>query len=589
MKKHFDVIVVGAGHAGVEAAHASARLGCDTLLLTMNLDSISFLACNPSIGGTAKSHIVKEVDALGGIMGIIADRSAIQVRMLNTGKGAAVHSLRAQSDKVKYHLTAKQLLEQTKNLTIYQAEVTEISPDLMVRLHTGEQISANAVVIACGVYLRSNILMGTKTFAAGPAGFARANELSSSLEKLGVTFRRFSTNTPPRVSGSTIDYTKTEIQAGDDGLTPFSNLTSKPIKNIAVCHLTFTNNETHDVIRTNMHQTPYYNGDGLLGSGPRYCPSIEDKIVRFPDRERHQLFLEPETLSSDEVYVQGLFTGMAPVVQREFIKTVPGLENAHITRDAYAIEYDCIDATNLFPSLEHKSATGIFFAGQVNGTSGYEEAAGQGLIAGVNAANSVLGRAPLVPSRTQSYIGVLIDDLVTKFTDEPYRMMTSRAEHRLHLRQDNADIRLTQIGRNIGLVCDKRWKLFQKKLRQIDTVRRQLTPKLIERVKRTEMSLPIVARELGLFDKIPMAVLEYLNIEIKYEGYLAKESARIEMVKRQESMQIPADMDYAAIAGLSSEGRTKLSSIRPQTIGQAGRISGVSPADVSILLVKLRK
>ncbi|MCL2569592.1 MAG: tRNA uridine-5-carboxymethylaminomethyl(34) synthesis enzyme MnmG [Firmicutes bacterium] len=596
MKQQFDVIVVGAGHAGVEAAHAAATMGGSCLLLTMNLDSLSFMACNPSIGGSAKSHLVHEIDALGGLMGILADKSAIQIRMLNTTKGAAVRSLRTQADRIKYHLTAKKIIEQNKNITIKQGEATQIQPyndQLMIRLLTGEEFCAPSVVIACGVYLQSNILIGDKNLQSGPSGFNRSSHLSSSLQQLGLELRRFSTSTPPRIDGKTVDYSQTTIQHGDDNIQTFSSLTNGSIKNKVVCHMVYTNKHTHDIIAKNITKSPMYRGNGL-GSGPRYCPSIEDKIATFPDRDRHQLFLEPESLSTNDIYVQGLFTGLPGDVQQEFVNSIDGLQHAQIVYDGYAIEYDCIDSTQLFPTLEFKGQKGLFFAGQINGSSGYEEAAAQGLVAGISALlHARHSDKTLDLSRTNSYIGVLIDDLVTKGTAEPYRMLTSRAEHRLHLRQDNADIRLTQIGRDIGLVCDKRWRVFQKKLKQIEQVKELLSQSILHDGEKITIEQYIKRgndiKDLELFKGITPSVLEHVETETKYEGYLARQNRIIHESKRQEQTKLPSDIDYSQIKALSREAVEKLTLIRPLTIAQATRISGITPADISVLLVWLKK
>jgi len=584
MRTDFDVIVIGAGHAGCEAAWAAARLGKRVLLMTLSLDNIAYLACNPSIGGTAKGHLVCEIDALGGLMGHIADKTALQVRMLNTTKGAAVVALRAQVDNVKYPKLMKQTLGKLSNITIKQAEVTDILTNNKavtgVRLSSGETYTCTSIVVATGVYLNSEILVGTQRNDTGPAGFANSKSLTKSLIDLGLEIRRFKTGTPPRVDSTSINYLETQNQKGDDGIQTFSFLTTKPIKNVIECHLTYTNAKTHKIISDNLHLSAMYGphaNEREKSIGPRYCPCIDDKVVRFPDRDRHQVFLEPESLSTNEVYLQGLSMSLPIPAQHDVVHSIKGLENAQIMRDAYAIEYNCINSLQLRPTLEYKNCKGLFFAGQVNGTSGYEEAAAQGLVAGVNAAfatdcvaklafadsksrnservNAV--RREFTLSRTNSYIGVLIDDLVTVGTDEPYRMFTSRAEHRLYLRQDNADLRLTPLGREIGLVCDHRWKVFKKK------------QKLIEQAH--------------------PSVQHILDIEKKYEGYIKRELSKIAEAKRCEATLLPPDLDYQTIHGLSMESRDKLSKLRPQNIGQASRITGITPADINVLLIWLKK
>jgi len=592
---NYDVVVVGAGHAGCEAAWAASRLGKTVMLLTLDLKSIAYLACNPSIGGTAKGHLVCEIDALGGLMGTIADKTALQIRMLNTTKGAAVFALRAQVDNVKYPKTMKQTLESIDNITIKQGEVTEILTTSLrgakgdvaiqtngIKLSTGETYTSSSIVVATGVYLNSEILVGETRADTGPSGFANSKSLTKSLVGLGLEIRRFKTGSPPRVHSDTIDYGKTENQKGDTGIQTFSFLTTKPIKNVIECHLTYTNAETHKIIRDNLHLSAMYGPHAKLrqkSTGPRYCPCIDDKVVRFPDRDRHQIFLEPESTSNNKVYLQGLSMSLPTDVQHDVVHSIAGLENAKILRDAYAIEYNCINSLQLLSTLEYKGCKGLFFAGQVNGTSGYEEAAAQGLVAGVNAALCAKGATlfrslplqpqsgetaseetmsqPFILSRTNSYIGVLIDDLVTTGTNEPYRMFTSRAEHRLYLRQDNADLRLTPIGRDIGLVCDNRWKAFQKKLKLIE----QRDP----------------------------SVQHILDIEKKYEGYIKRELAKIAEAKRCEATLLPDNLDYHKINGLSIEARGKLNLVRPQNIGQASRITGVTPADINVLLIWLKK
>ncbi len=611
---NFDAIVIGGGHAGCESALALARLGKKTLLLTISLDAIGFLPCNPSIGGTAKGHLVCEIDALGGEMGVCADKSAIQIRMLNRGKGPAVYSLRAQVDKQLYHNNMKQTLENNENITIKQAEVEKlICEDNVikgVKTAQGETYLASAVVICSGVYLKSKIIIGEYSKQSGPNGFSRSENLSDSLKNLGITIKRFKTGTPARMNGRTIDYSKLSVQHGEDDIQTFSFITETPPKNICDCYLTYTNEKTHEIIRNNLSRAPMYSGI-IKGVGPRYCPSIEDKIVRFADKTRHQIFLEPEGLYTNEVYIQGVSTSLPVDVQKEMYKTIEGLEHAQIMRDAYAIEYDLIDSTQLYPSLMHKNIKGLFFAGQINGTSGYEEAAAQGIVAGINASRFIDEKSPLVLKRNEAYIGVLIDDLVTKGTNEPYRMMTSRAEYRLHLRQDNADKRLTPIGREIGLVSDERWEKFEKKQQEIAKIYEILEKKykveqfkaLYEQqnesvpdtsqtvkkmIKRSNIDIFVVDKYFHLFDGISKRALEYVNTEVKFEGYLKQEQEDIENFKKQENMLIPETVDYNELKGLRIEARQKLTSIRPSSIGQASRISGVSPADVTILMMYIK-
>ena len=609
---NYDAIVIGSGHAGSEACLALSRLGKKTLLTTLNLDSIAFLACNPSIGGTAKGQLAGEVDALGGEMGINADKSMLQLRMLNSGKGPAVQSLRAQVDKVKYHSAMKHTIERQKNLDILQCEVAEILVEdgrvIGVRTSMGESFSCKAVVVCTGVYLNSKIIIGDFTKNTGPNGYEPSTLLTRSLMDLGIEIRRFKTGTPARVDGKSIDYSRFEIQPGD-GL----NISFSPIgrhsKNKRVCYLGYTSQAMHDCIRANIDRAPLYSGK-IHGIGPRYCPSIEDKIMRFSDKERHQLFLEPESADTDEVYVQGISSSMPTDVQREMYSLIPGFERVKIMRFAYAIEYDCINATELKNNLESKKVAGLFFAGQINGTSGYEEAAAQGIMAGINAERYIDGRSPFVLGRDQAYIGVLIDDLVTKDIVEPYRMMTSRAEYRLILRQDNCDIRLTEIGREIGLVSDRRYRVFKRKLRDIDSVNHELErmcnpntlrplferkgesmPKsgltLRETIKRNNITIFDIADEFDLFRDIPKNVLDYINTEIKYEGYIKKELEHIEKNRELEDIALPS-IKYSDIAGLRIEARQKLDKFQPATLGQARRIDGVSPSDINVLLVYLK-
>ena len=614
MRNEFDAVVVGAGHAGCEAALALARLGKKILLTCLNLDSIAFLACNPSIGGTAKGHLVCEIDALGGEMGINADETAIQIRMLNEGKGPAVHSLRAQVDKINYHTRMKKILEENPNIYLKQAEIVEIIEKngkiCAVKTALGEIFSCKVVVVSTGVYLKSRIIIGEFTQNVGPNGFASANHLTQSLMNMGITIRRFKTGTPARINGRTIDFSSLEKQAGEDNI-GFSPLSKNKTKNVAFCYETFTNEKTHEIIRNNLSRAPMFSGT-IVGVGPRYCPSIEDKIVRFPNRERHQIFLEPEALSTNEIYIQGVSTSLPADVQNELYASIKGLENAEIMRNAYAIEYDCIDSLELKPSLESKKIDGLFFAGQVNGTSGYEEAAAQGLIAGINAARKIDLKEPLILKRNEAYIGVLIDDLVTKGTNEPYRMMTSRAEFRLVLRQDNADQRLTPIGREIGLVSDERWEKYQEKQEKLQKMREKLNKlikldeKLINFLKNNNESVPVnslkaveilkrnnidiykLNNEFNLFDESESALLETLNVEVKYEGYIKQQNDEIEKLKQQEKTALPENFDYSVIKGLRIEAVQKLNKIQPQTLGQASRISGVSPADITVLSIYLK-
>ena len=610
----FDAVVIGAGHAGCEAALALARTGINTALLTLNLDSIAFMACNPSIGGTAKGQIVREIDALGGEMAVNADKALLQIRTLNRGKGAAVQSLRAQEDKNLYHTEMKKTLENTENLRIIQAEATEILTEdgvvTGVKTAFGGIIDCKAVVIATGVYLKGSIIAGEWKREAGPNGFAPANELTASLINLGFDIRRFKTGTPARVDKRTIDFSVLEIQDGETDLFPMSYLDSSLPEKQTPCYLTYTNEKTHEIIRANLHRSPLYAGK-IKGTGPRYCPSIEDKVVRFSDKDRHQLFLEPEGKDTNEIYIQGLSTSLPHDVQEQIYHSIKGLEHCAIMRYAYAIEYDCINPLDLLPTLEFKKVENLFTAGQINGTSGYEEAAAQGLIAGLNASLKLRGKAPVVLGRDEAYIGVLIDDLVTKGTNEPYRMMTSRAEHRIILRGDNPDFRLTEIGRAAGLVDDQRYGVYLKRKEEYEKASNILNTKIkpadaenilkkygfdkpnvsVSFADMIRRGVPIkeIAETFGAFDGISDQILETVETDAKYEGYLKKEQEQIDKAKRLEEKRLPENIDYNEIKGLRLEARQKLSKIRPISLGQASRISGVSPADIAVLMVYLSK
>ena len=607
-----EAVVVGAGHAGCEAALALARTGIKTALLTLNLDSIAFLPCNPSIGGTAKGHLVREIDALGGEMGIVADKTALQIRMLNVGKGAAVQSLRAQSDKNAYHAEMKRVLENTPNLRIIQAEASEILTKdgkcTGVKTTYGGIITCQAVILCTGVYLNGETITGHVVQKSGPNGFAPANHLTESLIALGFNVRRFKTGTPARVDGRTVNYAKCEIQNGDTDIYPFSFMHDTPPENKLPCYLTYTNLNTHEIIMENLDRSPLYDGT-ILSTGPRYCPSIETKVVRFKDKERHQIFLEPEGADTNEVYVQGMSTSMPHDVQRMMYSSVAGLENADIMRYGYAIEYDCIDTLDVLPTLEFKKVEGVYTAGQINGTSGYEEAAAQGLMAGLNASLKLRGLPPFTLRRDEAYIGVLIDDLVTKGTDEPYRMMTSRAEHRICLRQDNADFRLTEKGKEVGLVTEERYARYLDRKEKYESLLSELQNRIPQKdataflakygygapsggvtysdLLKRSIPLKDIMENFGVFAEYPKNVLETAEITVKYEGYLKQGLEIIERAKRLENKLLPADIDYHSIEGLRLEAREKLDRIRPFNLGQAGRISGVNPADISVLMVYL--
>lgn len=613
---NYDVIIIGAGHAGVEAALASARMGCNTLLTTLNMDNIAMMPCNPSVGGPAKGHLVREIDALGGEMGVNADKTCIQYRMLNTGKGPAVQALRAQADKKLYQNTMKHTCELQENLDVKQLLIDEIlfedNKVTGVVVETGEVYTCKAVVLASGTYLKGRIIIGENTYDGGPNGQRAAIKLSSCLLKAGVELMRFKTGTPARVDRRSLDFSKMIIQPGDDVVHNFSFMSDVKTREQVPCWLTYTNEQTHKIIRDNIERAPMANGI-ITGVGPRYCPSIETKIVRFPDKERHQLFIEPEGLDTEEMYVQGMSTSMPIDVQMEFLRTIPGLENVRIMRPGYAIEYDCINPLQLKPSLEFKKISGFFSAGQTNGTSGYEEAASQGLIAGINAALKIQGKEPLILKRSDGYIGVLIDDLVTKGTNEPYRVMTSRAEYRLLLRQDNADLRLTEKGRQVGLVSDERYARFVKRRDSIKNTIELLSEIRIHPNKETlakmqEFELGSIHNTVTVADLLKRKEISYddlkhivelpeisedvkkqVEITLVYEGYIKKQLEQVERMEKLEEKLLPEDINYDEVSSLRDEAREKLNAIRPISIGQASRISGVSPADISVLLVYLEQ
>ena len=612
----YDVVVIGAGHAGCEAALAAARLGMKTAIFSLSLEAVANMPCNPHIGGSSKGHLVREIDALGGEMGKNIDKTMIQIKMLNTSKGPAVHSLRAQADRKRYQMEMKHTLEKQENLDLKQGEIVNITLKNnkveTVETDVGAIYGVKTIIVATGTYLKGKIFIGEYSKESGPDGVFPANKLSECLKKLGVKLVRFKTGTPARINKKSIDFSKMEVQKGDDGIIPFSFEDEMKEFDQVDCYLTYTNDETHKIIRENLHRSPLYAGV-IEGTGPRYCPSIEDKVVRFADKERHQIFVEPIGIDTDEMYIQGMSSSLPEDVQIAMYRTVPGLEHCEFTRPAYAIEYDCIDPADLKLSLEYKKIDGLFFAGQTNGTSGYEEAACQGLIAGINASQKIKGKEPLILDRTEAYIGVLIDDIVTKGTNEPYRMMTSRAEYRLLLRQDNADLRLTEKGHEIGLISDERYNKFLEKKKEIEAEKKRLEEtivkptekvnkflkeqgtselttgsKLSELLKRAEITYASLAAIDENRPELREQVREEVEIQVKYDGYIKLQEAQVEKFKKMEKKLLPEDINYEEINGISLEARQKLNKHKPHSIGQASRISGVSPADISVLLVYLQ-
>ena len=612
----YDIVVIGAGHAGCEAALAAARLGMKTAIFSLSLEAVANMPCNPHIGGSSKGHLVREIDALGGEMGKNIDKTMIQIKMLNTSKGPAVHSLRAQADRKRYQMEMKHTLEKQENLDLKQAEIVNITlKDNKVKTietDVGAIYDVKSIIVATGTYLKGKIFIGDFSKESGPDGVFPANKLSECLKKLGVNLIRFKTGTPARINRKSIDFSKMEVQKGDEGIIPFSFEDEMKDFDQVDCYLTYTNAETHRIIRENLHRSPLYGGE-ISGTGPRYCPSIEDKVVRFADKERHQVFVEPIGIDTDEMYIQGMSSSLPEDVQIAMYRTIPGLEHCEFTRPAYAIEYDCIDPADLKLSLEYKKIDGLFFAGQTNGTSGYEEAACQGLIAGINASQKIKGKDPLILDRTEAYIGVLIDDIVTKGTNEPYRMMTSRAEYRLLLRQDNADLRLTEKGHEIGLISDERYNKFIEKKQEIEEEKKRLQEtvvkptekvneflkkhgtselttgsKLSELLKRAEITYASLEAIDENRPKLREQVREEVEIQVKYDGYIKMQEAQVEKFKKMEKKLLPEDINYEEIKGISLEARQKLNKHKPHSIGQASRISGVSPADISVLLVYLQ-